>query len=226
MAQFYTPNIQIDAKQYVLNEEESKHCIRVLRLKVGDSLQLMDGKGGVFKAKITIENSKKCEVDILGFQKFEKSPLLHLVVAPTKNMERMEWLVEKGTELGCTQFSFIHTLHCERNQLKMERLEKICISAMKQSKRAYLPTLDSMISLNAFLEKYKGGFVAHCDTTQLRNTFKPGLIKRVLIGPEGDFSSIEIEAIIKADFVPITLGDERLRTETAALCALIQMKML
>jgi 16S rRNA (uracil1498-N3)-methyltransferase len=163
---------------------------------------------------------------VLNYCFEEPTVPIHLAVAPTKNMDRMEWLVEKGTELGCTQFTFMLTKRTERTKINMERIHKIAVSAMKQSKRVYLPILDAPMPLNEFLTKHPGGWVAHCDDALPRERVDTRGPYRMLIGPEGDFTPDEVQATLKANYRPVTLGDARLRTETAALKSIIILEGL
>lgn len=220
---FYTPDI---AENPELPEEEAGHCIRVLRLSEGDEILLTDGKGSFYKAAISRAHPKHCEVSIL--KNWKQEPLwdfqLHIAVAPTKNMDRMEWFAEKATEIGIDAITCLNCRFSERREIKPARLEKILISAMKQSQKATLPRLAGMINFRAFVQQPFEGrkFIAHCeegDKTLLKHTYHSGENALVLIGPEGDFSPEEIELAIQQGFEPISLGKSRLRTETAALVA-------
>ena len=223
---FYVPNLLPSAETILLTEEESSHCIRVLRKQPGDEIQVLDGKGGLYTAAILDAHPKKCTAKVLNYCFEEPTVSVHLAVAPTKNMDRIEWLVEKGTELGCTQFTFILTKRSERTKVNMERIHKIAVSAMKQSKRVYLPILDEPMPLNEFLTKHPGGWVAHCDDALPRDQVDASGPLRMLIGPEGDFTPDEVKATLKASYRPVTLGDARLRTETAALKSIIILEGL
>lgn len=223
---FYVPNLLPSAETILLTEEESSHCIRVLRKQPGDEIQVLDGKGGLYTAAILDAHPKKCTAKVLNYCFEEPTVSVHLAVAPTKNMDRIEWLVEKGTELGCTQFTFILTKRSERTKVNMERIHKIAVSAMKQSKRVYLPILDEPRPLNEFLTKHSGGWVAHCDDALPRDQVNASGPLRMLIGPEGDFTPDEVKATLKASYRPVTLGDARLRTETAALKSIIILEGL
>lgn len=222
MKLFFTPNIN-DAKTYVLEENESKHAIKVLRLKIGDTITLVDGKGYFYEAQITTDHSKKCEVKILSKTKETNTkPKLHLAIAPTKNNDRLEWLIEKATEIGISEVTPIICEHSERKVLKTERLEKRAIAAMKQSLKASLPIINQPLKLNEFLnlntDYHK--FIAHCyeeSQEHFKNLYSKGENCLILIGPEGDFSKSEIDLAIKHNFKPISLGKSRLRTETAGL---------
>ena len=222
---FYTPTINSTAN-FVLDETESKHAIKVLRLKQGDTIWLVDGKGNFYIAEISNEHSKKCEVKILEKKiDTDNKPNIRIAIAPTKNNDRLEWFIEKTTEIGITEVIPIICDHSERKVLKTERLEKRAISAMKQSLKANLPLIKEPISFKAFLnsldyqtEKY----IAHCnDESQkhLKDIYQPGKDCLILIGPEGDFSKNEIEMALNNGFTPVSLGKSRLRTETAGLVA-------
>ncbi len=221
---FYTS--EIAGNTYTLDETESKHCIRVLRLDVGDEITLVDGRGGFFTAEITYPNPKRCEVKVIktelnfGLRKFQ----VHIAIAPTKNIERIEWFLEKATEIGINRVTPLLCRFSERKEIKPERLEKVMVSAMKQSLKAYLPQLDPLTKFNDFISQPFDGqkFIAHCDEQHrdlLKKMVVPNQNYLILIGPEGDFSSEEIELAIKAGFHPVSLGDSRLRTETAGVVA-------
>ena len=220
---FYTPDITANP---VLPEEESGHCVRVLRLSEGDQILLTDGKGSFYKAAITQAHPKHCGVELLD--SWRQAPLwpffVHIAVAPTKNMDRMEWFVEKATEIGIDAISCLNCRFSERREIKLARLEKILVSAMKQSQKATLPQLEGMVDFKDFVQRPFEGrkFIAHCEEEEkplLRQLYHPRERALILIGPEGDFSPEEI-ALAKANgFEAISLGESRLRTETAALVA-------
>ena len=223
MQLFYTPDIAVRSE---LPEEEAGHCIRVLRLTEGDVISLTDGKGFFYKAEITRAHHKHCEVEIV--ETVQQEPLwnfgLHIAVAPTKNMDRMEWFVEKATEIGIDSITCLACRHSERKELKLPRLEKILVSAMKQSQKAILPRLEGMTPFAAFVKQPFEGrkFIAHCEPGKkqlIKQLYQPGENALILIGPEGDFSPEEIELALQNGFEPISLGESRLRTETAALAA-------
>lgn len=226
---FYAPDIQDDMQ---LPEEEAGHCIRVLRMKEGDLIRLTDGKGCFYDAVISAVSGKRCFVHIEN--KVEQEPLwsghLHVAVAPTKLMDRNEWFVEKTVEIGVDEITFLKTDHSERDVIKMDRIEKIAVSAMKQSQKATLPILNGMTPLRSFIERGFDGdkFIAHCEPGSkvlLQDAVVAGHNSLVLIGPEGDFSPEEINMALKAGFKPISLGPSRLRTETAALVAVHIMNL-
>lgn len=226
---FYAPDIKTDME---LPQEEAGHCLRVLRLKEGDRIRLTDGKGAFYSAVITSAQGKRCLVHIEETE--PQKPLwnghLHIAVAPTKLMERNEWFVEKAVEIGVDEITFLKTEHSERDVVKMERIEKIAVAAMKQSQKAVLPVLNPVTRFKDLIENCLDGdkFIAHCedgDKTLLQDAVIPGHNATVLIGPEGDFSTSEIDAALKAGFKPISLGPSRLRTETAALVAVHIMNL-
>ena len=225
---FYIENI--DTNNCILPEEESKHCIKVLRFTKGSKLAIVDGKGNWYNAEIDEAHAKHCRFNIIEvIPEFNKRNFrIHLAVAPTKNIERLEWMLEKCTEMGIDEISLIKTEHSERKIVKIERLQKIIISAMKQSLKAYLPQLNHIISFNEFIDKiaesnrYSHRFIAHCHESEKQNlnkAYKKGEDILILIGPEGDFSIKEVELAKKNNFKELTLSTSRLRTETAGVVA-------
>lgn len=228
MQLFYAPDLT--PPLYTLGEEESKHCIRVLRLRRGDTLHLTDGRGTLHRCEIMDDNAKRCTVRVVeSTAEFERMPYrLTMAVAPTKNIERFEWFLEKATEVGVSEIIPILCDRSERRALKVEREERVVTAAMKQSLKAYCPTLRPLTPLAGLLaEPFDGRrFIAHCDTPRsakcyLFDTLRPAENLLVLIGPEGDFSPAEIDAALAAGFEEITLGRQRLRTETAAVVATV-----
>lgn len=220
---FYTPDILTDSE---LPEEEARHCLRVLRLTTGERVTLTDGKGSFYEAELNVVSNKRCEVNIVETRKQE--PLwkghLHIAMAPTKNMDRTEWVVEKMTEIGIDELSFINCRYSERKVMKTDRIRKIMVSAIKQSLKARLPLLNEMMDFKTFISRDFQGqkFIAHCyeeDKQVLKDVISAGEDAVVLIGPEGDFSEEEVSVALEKGFVPIGLGPSRLRTETAALVA-------
>ena len=220
---FYTPDIAVNNE---LPEEEAGHCIRVLRLTEGSEFLLTDGLGSFYKAAISRAHHKHCEVDIL--ETWQQKPLwnfrLHVAVAPTKNMDRMEWFAEKATEIGIDDITCLSCRFSERKEVKPARLEKILVSAMKQSQKATLPRLNGMTDFKTFVSQPFDGhkFIAHCEEGEkplLKKIYHPGENALILIGPEGDFSPEEIALAREHGFEAISLGESRLRTETAALVA-------
>ncbi|MCR8558497.1 16S rRNA (uracil(1498)-N(3))-methyltransferase [Mucilaginibacter sp. BJC16-A38] len=233
MQLFYTPDINPSHPQYFLNEEESKHAIRVMRLEKGDEVQLIDGRGGLYQASILDAHPKRTILQISSVTpKFNKrNHYLHIAIAPTKNIERTEWFLEKATEIGIDEISLIISQRSERKEAKVERLNKIITSAVKQSIKAYHPVLNEPLSFSQLIKKPFDGqkFIAHCDTGD-KITLKNDLTIRgnylILIGPEGDFTPTEITDALNNDFKAITLGESRLRTETAALEACFEVNFL
>lgn len=226
MQLFYVRNI--DSELITLDEEESKHAIKVLRKTVGDVLNIIDGEGGMYSATIIDPSHRRCSLTInktiVGYEKLPYN--LHIAIAPTKNIDRTEWFMEKATEIGIATFTMLRTEHSERKAVNEERLEKVIVSAMKQSIKAYKPTLNTMTSFLDFIKQDFSDtecYIAHCSTNFERKHLNEYLSKNenivILIGPEGDFSDNEIEIAINKGFKSISLGTSRLRTETAALYA-------
>lgn len=223
MSLFYAPDIE---KTWELPEEEAAHCLRVLRLGVGDQLEVTDGKGKLFKMSITSVTGKRCKVEPLETTETHKGwqGCLTLAIAPTKNMDRMEWLAEKATEIGWDKVVFLNCRFSERKVIKTERIERIVVSGMKQSLKFNKPIVEEMTDFERFIKaEHKGAkFIAHCyegEKQRLFDCLKTGEDATILIGPEGDFSKEEVEKAIKAGFTPVSLGKARLRTETAGLVA-------
>ena len=227
---FYTPDLQTET--YILNEDESKHSIRVLRLNQADTVNLVDGQGGFYTAVITDANPKKCALRIINHvPEFGKRPFyVHIAVAPTKNLDRMEWFVEKAVEIGIDEISFLMCDHSERKNLNLDRLQKIAVSAMKQSIKAYLPRLNELQTFASFVKQTDAAttFIAHLEDHQRKSLILVTVSQKIciLIGPEGDFSGQEIEMAYKQGIKPVTLGTARLRTETAALVACHTINLL
>lgn len=221
MTIFYQENID-DLK---LSEAEAHHAVKVLRKKVGDKIQLVNGKGVLVDAEITVADKKNCEYKIIQSTQFEESkPKIHIAIAPTKNMDRYEWFAEKAVEIGVSEITPILTENSERKKLKLDRLQNILISGMKQSKNYFLPKLNELTSFPDFINSVQETqkYIAHCETEEnqhlikLLNTSQDIL---VMIGPEGDFSHEEIQLAIKSRFKECSLGNSRLRTETAGVVA-------
>ena len=224
MQLFYVPNVQ--GNEIILDETESKHAIRVLRLDAGDKVQVVDGNGGFYTAKITEPHSKKCKLVITeSIQEYGKRDFrLHIAIAPTKNNDRLEWFLEKATEIGIDEITPIYCERSERKTIKPDRLEKVLISALKQSVKSRLPKLSPMTSFKKFISKAEitDRFIAHCNQPglpHLKNEIKNGKSVIVLIGPEGDFSPEEVKLAKEKGYREISLGNSRLRTETAGVVA-------
>lgn len=227
MQLFYLPNLALD--EFEFSEEESKHCIRVLRKKKGDEITLIDGNGTEAVARILSDNPKKCSGQIIKrtHHKPNRNYQLHLAIAPTKNFDRIEWMLEKCIEIGIDEISFIETSNSERNKINLERCEKIAISAIKQSKQFYLPNIHPIQSFQSFLvqtEAIPNKWIAWCESDKTDYLLKQiTLIENsqnlVCIGPEGDFTTAEIELAKAHHFLPCSLGPNILRSETAAVMA-------
>jgi 16S rRNA (uracil1498-N3)-methyltransferase len=225
MHTFYVPNLEGNAQNIVLSEDQSKHAIRVMRMSDGDEFFAINGRGTKALCKITVAHKVKCQAILLSSE-FEKEPVkkMAIAIAPTKNMDRIEWFCEKATEIGISEIILFTSSNSERRQIKIERLEKIIVSAVKQSKRLYVPKLSNLMTFNEVLglESFRNKYIAHCEE-QDQKSLKDLSVNideaLVLIGPEGDFSSEEISSALKSGFAPVTLGQTRLRTETAGLVA-------
>ncbi len=224
MQLFYNPALTETTENFTFDREESKHIVKVLRKQEGDILHVTNGLGFIFTVEIVIGMDTKCQVKIISAEK--QKPLdykLHLAVAPTKMNDRYEWFLEKATEIGVTSITPIICERSEKKHIKSDRFEKIIQSAAKQSLQSYCPILNEAISLKEFIKNNsKSGtlLIAHCEETDkksLKSVLKKGDEITLLIGPEGDFSDNEIKLAIENGYIPVTLGDTRLRTETAAI---------
>ena len=225
MQLFYNPNLNIDSHQIQFDKDESRHIVKVLRKNIGDVLQITNGNGLLFTAIIIENHLKHCMANIESIEEQPKSSYrLHLAVAPTKMNDRYEWFLEKATEIGVAEITPIICDHSERKTVKLDRYEKIIQSAMKQSLQCYIPKLNEPISFKNFISQPFSDqlFIAHCEESKkqsLKQLIKPNQDTTILIGPEGDFSVKEIEQALQSHFIPVTLGETRLRTETAAIVA-------
>lgn len=222
-----------------LDAEESRHAVRVLRLREGDTMHVTDGQGHLYECRVVEASDKACTVetqraaspnDTFVYRETRHAASLHLAVAPTKNPSRMEWLVEKAVEVGVGEITLLDCDHSERSFLKTDRLERLALSAMKQSLHLTLPRIHPAVKLREWLRTFAGGtpalrFIAHCEADQprtpLATALEAGRDAVVLIGPEGDFSQEEIDLALACGFRPVSLGPSRLRTETAALYAAV-----
>lgn len=225
MIQFYAPDIAINP---ILPEGESQHAIRVLRLGAGSEIPVTDGKGALYSCRVVDPHPKRALLEVVSVDRPPQSwPCdITVAVAPTKHLDRMEWMVEKLVEIGVNRIVPLLCRHSERKELKSERLRKIAISAMNQSLKCRLPIVDDMISLEKFVSSLEGQcqkFVGYCSDVFPRALLSKSVVPDrdtvVLIGPEGDFTPHEISSLIETGFKPVTFGDVRLRTETAALVA-------
>ena len=236
---FYVPQAATAGE---LPEEEASHALRVLRMKAGDELVLMDGNGTFYRARVAQASGKHCCYDIVETLPQQRTWVghVHLAVAPTKMMERTEWLVEKATEIGIDELTFLDCRFSERTVVKLPRIEKIVVSAVKQSRKAWMPAVNGMTSFKAFVAAHSRGrrFIAHCYDEVPRVNLLEALGQSSLagrqetageetlgmIGPEGDFAIDEVRAAVDAGFVSVDLGKSRLRTETAGLVAVMMMQ--
>jgi 16S rRNA (uracil1498-N3)-methyltransferase len=225
MQLFYNTTINESTESFSFDKEESKHIIKVLRKKDADILYVTNGLGFLFKTEITLASDNKCTVKILSFEKAAPSKYhLHLAVAPTKMNDRFEWFLEKATEIGIHEITPIICDRSERKVINNERFDKIILTAMKQSNELYLPKLNQAITFKEFIKTQNKGLqlIAHCEETDkksLKSVLKPNENITMLIGPEGDFSEKEIESALENKYIPVSLGNTRLRTETAAIVA-------
>lgn len=228
MQLFYAPDIA--APLYTLGEEESKHCVRVLRMGEGDTLYLTDGRGSLYRARIVEAAPKRCTVEVVEtIPDYERLPYgLTMAVAPTKNIDRFEWFLEKATEVGVTRIVPLLCDHSERRSVNDERARRIVVAAMKQSLKAFLPRLDPMTPFAEFVSATEAPvrLIAHCAESGTPKAYLPRAVEKggenvILIGPEGDFSPEEINFALENRFRAVTLGRQRLRTETAAVAAVV-----
>ncbi len=240
---FYIPDA---ARRDDLPEEEARHAVKVLRLGVGDRLAITDGKGHFYDAEVTAAGARSCSYRITGTRQAGSSwsGHLHLALAPTKNIDRTEWFVEKACEIGIDEISFVDCRCSERHTVKPERIERIVVAAMKQSHKAVKPIVSPMVPLTEFLRRPDLGeekYIAHCLNGETCSSvpaavsassprcWLPGVMgcgsKTILIGPEGDFAVEEVDMAARCGFVPVSLGESRLRTETAALYAVMLMNL-
>jgi len=229
MRSFYDNDITPNLNLHTLNEEESKHLIRVLRMKCGEKIVLLDGVGGYYICEIIDENAKHCGLKVVSSEQRKKPTAeIHIAVCPTKQMERIEWFIEKATEIGITELSLIDCANSERTKFNTERLKRKAVSAMKQSQGTYLPIINELSNFSSFIKKHPTGLIAYC-LKEKEDTVKQHFKKHkcpILIGPEGDFTEEEVQLALLNGYKTITLGPNRLRTETAALYACMQAKLI
>lgn len=225
MQLFFNPNIDETTESFSFDKEESRHIIKVLRKKDSDILQVTNGSGLLFETQITLASDNKCTVEVLSIKNAEKPKFhLHLAVAPTKMNDRFEWFLEKATEIGIQEITPIFCDRSERKVINRDRFEKIILSAMKQCNETFLPKLNEAVSFKDFIKQKNNGLqlIAHCEETDkksLKEVLKSNEDVTILIGPEGDFSEKEIALALENNYKPVTLGNTRLRTETAAVVA-------
>ncbi|SDX51139.1 16S rRNA (uracil1498-N3)-methyltransferase [Lutibacter oricola] len=226
MQLFYNSEIQKDTKEFTFDKTESRHIVRVLRKTEGDKIFITNGLGNLFTSEVLIANDKKCLVKIINIDSKTKpwNYYLHIAIAPTKLNDRYEWFLEKATEIGIDEITPIICDHSERKVLKLERMEKIIHSAAKQSLKFHFPKLNQPIKYSEFInQSFEGNLlIAHCEESDkklLKNELKAAQKTTILIGPEGDFSTKEIKQSLEHKFIPVSLGESRLRTETAGIVA-------
>jgi 16S rRNA (uracil1498-N3)-methyltransferase len=231
MQLFYAPDLAGD--HHMLDEQESKHCIRVLRMKAGDRVMLTDGKGNMYIAVLANDDPRRCEVKIIEKQAEygKRNYHVHIAIAPTKNINRFEWFLEKATEIGVDEITPIICQRSERRMLKAERLNKVITAALKQSLKAYHPVLNVTVSFDKFIASSNEGnkFIAYVEEgshPHLGSVYEERQPAVILIGPEGDFSPEEVQMAAKAGYRTVSLGNSRLRTETAGLVAVHTVAML
>ena len=226
MQLFYHPDLTSEVESCTFDAIESQHIVRVLRKKEGDILWITNGKGFLFQSEITSAHDKRCKIKVVSVKSepSRRNYYLQLVIAPTKNMDRLEWFAEKATEIGVDEIVPIICEHSERKVLKTDRLEKVVIAAMKQSAQCVLPLVRDAVSFTEWVNRDFDGqrFIAHCEETE-RHAFKsllqPHQKVQIFIGPEGDFSTKEIALALQKGIKPVTFGTNRLRTETAGVVA-------
>jgi 16S rRNA (uracil1498-N3)-methyltransferase len=230
MTIFYSPNI---LETCILSEEESFHCAKVLRMKAGEEVLIVDGKGGMLGARIIEPHLKHTAVEIISRQTTEtgRTSRIHIAIAPTKNMDRLEWFAEKVTEIGIDEITPVFCRFSERKNINQERVEKILVSAMKQSQKAYCPKLNPACAVEQLLKQASESqkFIAHCyegEKRLLQHLYNKNESALVMIGPEGDFSPEEVEMALQNEFQPVSLGESRLRTETAGVVACHTLNLL
>jgi 16S rRNA (uracil1498-N3)-methyltransferase len=232
MNYFYHPGLDQSTTQFSFSREESRHIAKVLRKKDGDLLHITNGKGFLFTAEITLADVKNCQGKVLEVKKhIPTKHRLHLAVAPTKRLERFQWFLEKATEIGVDEITPIYCMRSERRKLPKERLERNIQEAMKQSLRTFLPKLNDAVSYEDFLKSNLPAlrFIAHCEEEEkldLKRRVAPDKDVVVLIGPEGDFTPAEIQKAYQEGYLPVSLGESRLRTETAALVACVTVNLI
>jgi len=228
MELFYQPGLPNDL---FLSTTESNHCIRVLRKQKTDEIEITDGRGNLYKAAITNPNNKKCEFEINNISQISSAlSYRHIAIAPTKNIDRIEWFVEKAVEIGVDEISFILCQHAERKIIKIDRIKKKAISAMKQSYKFKLPQINELVKFNEFIKNQKAdnkviAYVNFENNILFQSTLQNERSNIILIGPEGDFSQLELANALASGYKPVSLGNSRLRTETAGIAAVHIMNL-
>ena len=231
MILFYTNNITDNLA--ILEGDEAMHCTKTLRKKLGDTIHFVDGKGGIYSGKIIGSNKKSCSISIENrhFTEKRKNYKLHLAIAPTKNINRLEWFLEKATEIGIDEITPILCQRSERKKIRLDRLTKVVAAAMKQSIKPHLPLMNELTKFKDFVKQDFNGqkLIAHCndgEKTILKQIYQPQNNVLIMIGPEGDFSNEEVKLAFENQFNAISLGDERLRTETAGIASVHTISLL
>lgn len=231
MILFYTNNIKDNLA--ILEGDEAMHCTKTLRKKLGDTIHFVDGTGGMYSGKIIGSNKKSCSIGIekSHFTEKRKNYKVHLAIAPTKNINRLEWFLEKATEIGIDTITPILCQRSERKKIRLDRLTKVVAAAMKQSIKPHLPLMNDLTKFKDFIQKDFDGqkLIAHCnegEKTGLKHIYQPQSDVLIMIGPEGDFSNEEVEWSLKNGFSPISLGTERLRTETAGIASVHTISLI
>jgi 16S rRNA (uracil1498-N3)-methyltransferase len=222
---FYAPDIS--GKSYTLDEKESKHVVRVLRMAKNQEVRLIDGRGNLYNGIIVVPDQKECKIQITGIiNNYEKRPYkLHIAISPLKNPERFEWFIEKSVEIGIDEITPLICKNTEKTGIKAERINNIIISAMKQSLKATITVLNDPCTFKEFINRQADGLrmIAHCEKDIKRQSiaevYKNNMDALILIGPEGDFRKEEIELAVEKGYQPVHLGSSRLRTETAGVAA-------
>lgn len=230
---FYEPDLRRNETEILLNEQEAYHALKVLRHQVGDALRLTNGQGEFYDAEVLSITKKQCWLKVLAVEKApDNRPYRHLIIAPLKNRNRMEWMVEKAVELGAAAFSVVYTAYAQRGKVNHQRMKRLLISAMKQSMRATLPDYQAFDSLDDCLRQQSltnQRLIAECKTPakpHLRSIYRPGEAADLLFGPEGDFTGAELSLTHAFGFHPVSLGDLRMRAETAPMAALAMLEAL
>ncbi len=225
MQLFYHPELNSTDSEFSIPKEESRHIVKVLRLKTGDQIHFTNGQGWLFNCTLISANEKKCILSVdQAHYKDPRSIRLHMAVAPTKMNDRFEWFLEKATEIGIEEITPIICANSERKQIKINRMQRIIESALKQSQQLHIPVINEQRKFTDFIqsEVNEQKFIAHCMNgirTELKNSISSESQITILIGPEGDFSVKEIEMALEGGYIPVNLGQSRLRTETAAIVA-------
>tara|TARA_B100001287_G_scaffold85134_1_gene71130 strand:+ start:257 stop:940 length:684 start_codon:yes stop_codon:yes gene_type:complete len=224
---FYASECNTETSFYTLSESESKHCIKVLRNTIGNTIEIINGKGLQLHCKIIDDHHKRCKVEVVSRKSHpDNKQKIHIAMAIPKSSERLEWFMEKATEIGINRLSLLNCKHSEKRSFNHKRLEKITIAALKQCKRYHIPKIDSVISYQEFIETYPTGYIGHCSPNQKISAKEMNQANPFLIGPEGDFSDEEIKKAIESGYVAVDLSANRLRTETAALSAVFYLSNL